>query len=201
MGFKDFLKDALKTAGQTAAATFLPGAAGGIVTKLVGKALGVETEGKTTDQIGQEATAVLQQDPEAYLKLKTIDADLEKYRMDHDVQMEQIDLEKDRLAVADSANLREQAKAELQSEDPYIRRARPSWLYWLKWIYGLLYGAIPTLSVIFTGIAWLMGKAKGIDVVIPDVPADLHLLVGSLVLGYSYLRSVDKAGAKPPGAR
>ena len=89
----------------------------------------------------------------------------------------------------DAASLREQAKVELSSEDPFVRRARPAWLWGLLALYLTNYG--------LTGIAsWFDPSIHPID-----IPTDVHLLAGLLVGGYGYLRTVEKRGAKPPLAR
>lgn len=86
----------------------------------------------------------------------------------------------------DSESLREQIKTELQSTDPFVRRARPAWLWGLLSVYCINYG--------LTTIAnWF-----GAGVVPMDLPQELHLLTGGLVLGYGYMRTIEKRGAKPP---
>lgn len=86
----------------------------------------------------------------------------------------------------DAESLREQIKIELQSEDPFVRRARPAWLWGLLCVYLINYG--------LTTIAnWF-----GAGVVPMEMPVEVHYLTGGLVLGYGYLRTIEKRGAKPP---
>ena len=89
----------------------------------------------------------------------------------------------------DAASLREQAKVELASEDPFVRRARPAWLWGLLGLYLVNYGLTAVA-------AWFDPTIQPIE-----IPTDVHLLAGLLVGGYGYLRTVEKRGAKPPLAR
>lgn len=89
----------------------------------------------------------------------------------------------------DAASLREQAKVELASEDPFVRRARPAWLWGLLSMYLINYGV--------TAIAaWFDPAIHPLE-----VPTEVHMLAGVLVGGYGYLRTIEKRGAKPPLAR
>jgi hypothetical protein len=89
----------------------------------------------------------------------------------------------------DAESLREQIRVELQSEDWFVRRARPGWLWGLLSMYVVNYGVGAVASWFNPGIVPL------------DIPNEVHLLAGVLVGGYGYLRTLEKRGAKPPLAR
>jgi|GEM_PF-5410372 len=89
-------------------------------------------------------------------------------------------------------DLRDQIRVELQSEDKFVRRARPAWLWGLLLVYLANYG-VPGL---LNGVRQLW---PGTPVLVPvDIPPEVHALTTGIVLGISYLRGIDKAGAKPP---
>lgn len=121
----------------------------------------------------------LKLDPQEKLK-----ADLELHVLalnaEKDIRESQFKLEE--LATKDLANLREQIKIELQSEDAYVRRARPSWLYMLLGIYGANYLLVP-----------LVAMFRFVEPF--PIPNEVHMLTGASFLGYSFMRSFyDKNG-------
>lgn len=88
--------------------------------------------------------------------------------------------------VADQANLREQIKVELSSEDWFVRRARPAVL----WI-----GNIILISNFVVGPA-VMSIASIFDHQIQvkpiELPLDFWAVYGALALGYMYFRTREK---------
>jgi len=76
-------------------------------------------------------------------------------------------------------------RAEVESEDSFVRRARPSWLYGLLIIYSLNYGG--------TTIANWFSETRLNPV---DFPYEVHALTLALVGGYFVLREVGKSGKK-----
>lgn len=116
---------------------------------------------------------------EVQIKLAMLEAQAEKERRSYDLKIEEIYL-------ADAANLRSQIKVELASEDAFVRRARPAWLWGLLLMYLINY---PITAI----VSWFVA-----DVAPMEIPYQVHMLSGALVGGYQYLRSVEKTGNKPP---
>lgn len=116
---------------------------------------------------------------EITVKMALLEAQAEKDKRNYELEIE-------KLYFADTANLREQIKVELKSEDPFVRRARPAWLW------GLLVMYIINYPVTFI-IGWFVP-----DIAPQAIPYQVHMLAGALVGGYQYLRSVEKTGQKLP---
>lgn len=93
-------------------------------------------------------------------------------------------LETERLYIDDLANSRKQITAELQSQDPYVRRARPTFNY--------LFYVILTFNYIFIPIYQLITGLKIEPIVLPT---ELWAVFGVGFVGYSYFRSADKKNA------
>lgn len=85
-------------------------------------------------------------------------------------------------------DLRDLARVEAASQDPFVRRSRPAWLWGMLAIYMANYG-LPAVLGSFRQL-W-----PGIPPMTPaELPSELHALTAGIVLGISYLRSVDKSG-------
>ena len=113
------------------------------------------------------------------VKMALLEAQAEKEKRSYDLKIEELYLK-------DAANLRSQIKTELQSEDAFVRRARPAWLWGLLGMYLINY---PTTAI----VSWFV---EGVGPV--DIPYQVHLLTGALVGGYQYLRTLEKTGSTPP---
>jgi len=99
--------------------TLIGGPAGTAVGGLVSSALGTDND---PDQVMQE----LQANPDALLKVKRLEIEQKSELRKLSIQAEQNRLQ------AETVRLQETNKtmrAEIQSEDPYVRRARPTFLY------------------------------------------------------------------------
>jgi hypothetical protein len=90
-------------------------------------------------------------------------------------------VELEKAYLAESANLREQIKVELQSEDWFVRRARPAsvWLGVIILINN--YIIFPYAHLIKTGVVQLLEPSEW-----------FWGVWGTLVLGYGYFRTRDK---------
>ena len=117
---------------------------------------------------------------------KELEMALLKLQMEAEQQVRENQKELEKAYIEDSKSLREQAKVELESEDPFVRRARPAWMWALMATYVVNYG-------VTTIVAWFEP-----GVVPVDIPEAVHMLTGGLVLGYGYLRTIEKTGGKPP---
>lgn len=89
--------------------------------------------------------------------------------------------------LADAANLREQIKLEIQSEDAYVRRARPSAI----WIGVLILGFNFVVTPIVLSVASIFDHE--IRVTPMPLPEEFWWVWSGLVLGYGVMRSFDKA--------
>lgn len=73
-------------------------------------------------------------------------------------------------------------RAEASSEDNYVRRARPTFLYLMYIVLGINFAVIPLLRVF------------GVEADPVTLPGNLYALFGVGYTGYAYLRSKDKQG-------
>ena len=80
-------------------------------------------------------------------------------------------------------------KAEASSEDPYVRRARPTFLYLMYAVIAFNFILVPILHM---GIE-LWGKTPFTPL---DIPEELYWLFGSGYLGYAGARTWDKWTAR-----
>lgn len=87
----------------------------------------------------------------------------------------------------DVKDLRRQITVELQSQDAYVRRARPTFNYIFYAVLIFNYIFIPIYKVI-TG--------QALEVI--DLPTELWTVFGVGFIGYGYLRTVEKTGKKMP---
>ena len=119
---------------------------------------------------------------EVNVKMAMLEAEAEREKRAYDLKLEE-------LYVADAASLRDQIKVELASEDPFVRRARPAWLWGLLVMYLVNYPVTAIVSWFVEGVAPM------------DIPWEVHALATTLVGGYGLLRSIEKTGNKPPFSR
>lgn len=126
-------------------------------------------------------TGKLPPDEQAKLNVQMalLEAKAVKDLRDHEVKIEELYLK-------DAADMRSMIKVELQSEDAFVRRARPAWLWGLLAMYIINY---PVMAVVHI---WMPTALAMI------IPWEVHMLAGTLVGGYGYLRSVEKTGQKLP---
>lgn len=125
-------------------------------------------------------------DPE---KLKELQLKEIELRQQLELAKMEIRLKLEEVWTKDAESLRDQIKTELQSEDMFVRRARPAWLWGFLSMYIINYGVTSVVS-------WFNVNAQPLD-----IPSEVHLLAGVLVAGYGYLRTIEKRGAKPPFTR
>jgi hypothetical protein len=97
--------------------------------------------------------------------------------LEHEGKLKQIALERYRLDLQDAAGARDVIKMALTSEDAYVRRARPTFLW-------IMYVVLLVNFVVFP----MVGKAP------VDFPDAIFWLFGTAFLGYGAFRSLDKRG-------
>ena len=95
------------------------------------------------------------------------------------------DLEKAYLE--DAKDQRRQITVELQSQDAYVRRSRPTFNYIFYIVLIFNYIFIPIYQVI-----------TGVDLKPVNLPTELWTVFGVGFIGYGYLRTVEKTGKKMP---
>lgn len=93
-----------------------------------------------------------------------------------------VDLEK--AYMADMANLREQIKIEMQSDDWFVRRARP----FIIWLGGLI---LAFNLMMVPAVQGMLGE----ELEPFAMPEEFWYVWGTLVVGYSILRTIDKRGS------
>lgn len=149
----------------------LPSVIGGL-----GKIIGGD-KGRKMEEAGQIVDEVSRQyedgslPPEKRMALKTA-------TMEYEQKLKEIALEKYRLEMQDLKEARDVIKTTLRSEDPYVRRARPTFLWLMYLILFVNYLVLP-----------IIGRTP------IDLPEALYWLFGSAFLGYGAFRSMDKKGA------
>jgi hypothetical protein len=77
-------------------------------------------------------------------------------------------------------------RAETQSEDAYVRRARPTFMYIIESVLAFNYILLPIMQ-------FFEGKTPAPII----LPSDLLMLFGACVLGYAGFRSFDKFASLP----
>ena len=102
--------------------------------------------------------------------------EMQKLLQNHEVEMT-------RLALQDAEGARLLIREAQKSEDWFIRRARPMFL-WLMYVIFTFAFVVPVAKWVFVG-----GK-----LVFPELPSDLYYLFGAGYLGYSGLRQAGKNG-------
>jgi hypothetical protein len=98
-------------------------------------------------------------------------------------QMLSQELEIKKVYAADFADARELIKESLKSEDAYVRRARPTFMYLFYAIILFNFAIFPILAAAIPAVELF---------VYPALPSELYWLFGSAFLGYTGFRSYDK---------
>ena len=133
---------------------------------------------KSVGEVVKSIITTFKVDPETRQQLEIAAAqaqlEIERARLESRIKLEEV-------YIAESANLREQVKMEIGSQDPFVRRARPWWLWLLSGIYGLNYGGT-------TVVNWFNNAVP------VEFPAEVHYLTAFLVGGYGMLRTIEKGG-------
>lgn len=132
------------------------------VLDVAGKLIGGSTGQKMSEVSGELANAVAN------------NSELQKEVMNKEIEFK-------KMVVADTADARQLIREQSLSNDPYVRRARPTFLWLVYVIMGFNFIILPVLQLI-------TGK-----VVQPIVlPEEVYLLFGTGFLGYSAFRTWDK---------
>ena len=172
MGF-DFgdLKKLLLDKGLPTIAGAMTGGTGGGIISTLANLFGKDPK---DPDVMQELASKLN-DPQAIIEFRRIEADLSKAALAHELALKQADF-------ADDADRRDLIKSETASEDPYVRRARPTFLWIMYVVIAYNFIIRPTIGIWVGGVTMLA------------FPADLYWLFGSAYLGYTAAREVGKKG-------
>ena len=87
-----------------------------------------------------------------------------------------------KIYAADFADARQLIREESRSEDSFVRRARPAFMW-------LFYAVIFFNFVLFPMVRIFV---PGFDIIYPDLPTPLYTLFGTAFIGYAGFRSFDK---------
>jgi len=95
------------------------------------------------------------------------------------------------LEAKERSEIREMFKAEMQSEDPFVRRVRPGILWVVAGIVAINFGLLPIINAFITGFG-------GMPIVLdyPDLPEPVYWMMSTMYLGYAGARSFDKMKKK-----
>ena len=117
---------------------------------------------------------------ESLIQLRQVEADLRKTEIS-------AALEERRLDIQDDASRRDLIKVESTSEDPYVRRARPTFLYIMYGVMAMNFILIPIIAVVVRLCNY------SIQIELFQLPSALYWLFGSAYLGYTTAREYGKA--------
>ncbi|MCG7585672.1 3TM-type holin [Photobacterium sp. OFAV2-7] len=180
----DTVKSLIGTAAPLVG-TLIGGPAGGAVGGLVASALGVEN---TPEAIEAE----LRINPEALLTLKKLESDERVRLRELAFKYAELESEERRLATVQQAAT---MQAEYASNDPFVRRWRPTWGYTLCFSWALMF-----LGLFMVMLLEPTETANVINAIVALTPL---ISVALAVLGINiHKRSVDKqvaAGKEPVG--
>jgi len=115
------------------------------------------------------------------------DPEFLKHMADKEVEMERIYAE-------DAESQRRLEEAYIRSEDGYVRRARPTWLYVLMAIMACRIALFPFIAMVSAMID--SGTADTVKTVLADFPIPPQFWTATLYsfLGYGGYRTIDKMG-------
>ena len=105
-------------------------------------------------------------------------------------KLQQLELEQLKLELDDNKSLRDLLKAEVASEDKFVRRARPAMLWLVLTVLALNFGVMPIINATVV----IFGQSP-IVITYPDLPENVYWLFGSLFAVYTGARSWDKNSA------
>ncbi len=189
MDWKDVAKRAAN-AGASLLGFVLPQNYAEPIQKAVAK-LTAKDENATPDQV----VAALDADPSLLLELK-------KYELDNQLELAKIAANLDMAAVADMANNRELAAVEVKSEDWFVRRARPAMLWSCVVSFTMNFALVPLIQIgTWVGAVVSRGAAEAQTLRLepPDMGTQYWLFMGTLFLGYSWLRTKEKTAETANG--
>lgn len=91
------------------------------------------------------------------------------------------------LEMKERESIRDLFKAEMQSEDSFVRRVRPGALWVAVGVIAINFGLLPIVNTIITAFG-----VTAIVINYPALPEPIYYLIGTMYLGYSTARSYDK---------
>jgi hypothetical protein len=165
--------------------TLIGGPAGGAVAGMVASVLGVDNTPEAIEQ-------ALINNPDALLQIKQLESDERVKLRELAFQHAELESEERKLAMTQQAST---MKAEIASNDPFVRRWRPTWGYTLCLSWALMF-----LGLFVVMIFEPKEAANVVNAIVALTPL---ISVALAVLGVNiHKRSVDKqvtAGQKPLG--
>ena len=102
-------------------------------------------------------------------------------------ELQKMELAEKELILKEAESLRRLYVAEIQSEDKFVRRARPAMLWLCLGLLSLNFGVIP----LFNSVAMYAGWEQ-VALLIPDLPEPLYYLIGTMFSVYTGARTWDK---------
>jgi hypothetical protein len=136
--------------------------------KKVAQVIGGETLEKATDVIN------------AIQGKANVDPEVEKAMLSQEVELQ-------KLMVQDAADARQLIREEGKSEDPFVRRARPAFLWFGILLFAFNFAILPLLNVILA----FFSKSP-VLFVFPQLPDQIYTLFEVSFLGYGAFRTADK---------
>ena len=97
------------------------------------------------------------------------------------------ELEFKRLAIQEGESVRKLFGLEVQSEDPFVPRARPAMLWLVFSILSMNYGVIPFISAVTIAFGGTV-----VEITYPEIPESVLALFGTIFAVYTGARSWDK---------
>jgi hypothetical protein len=111
-------------------------------------------------------------------------------------KLRDFELEKMKLKLAENASVRDLLKAEVTSEDKFVRRVRPAVIWCVVAVIAANFIILPILNASFSAIG-----IHTVTLQYPDLPENVYWLFGSLFGLYTGARSWDKMNKTKNGNR
>ena len=106
-------------------------------------------------------------------------------------KLREFELAKLKIEMSENASVRELLKAEVASEDKFVRRVRPAVIWCVVCVVAANFILIPFVNLILTAAG-----AHTVALTYPDLPENVYWLFGSLFGLYTGARSWDKMKRK-----
>jgi hypothetical protein len=118
---------------------------------------------------------------------------LDRIKADPDLEQKirEMELEKFKLELQENQSVRQLLSLEIQSEDKFVKRARPATLWIVIVILVGNFIVLPILNLIAVGFG-----LSPIQVTYPTLPEEVYWLFGALFSVYTGARSWDKRNKK-----
>jgi hypothetical protein len=103
------------------------------------------------------------------------------------LELRRLEIDEKRVLLEETQSLHGLYKAELQSDDKFVRRVRPAIVWVILAVIVLNFGVLPVLNTVAVWCGW-----TPVALVYPDLPDQFYYLAGLGITVYTGARSYDK---------